>query len=103
MLYTYISTPDPLIYWRIQHQPPKKITQCNHQALIVVLYKLDGNLLDVDVSGKTPLQLKGTLKFPSILSANDESSHLQNLYCYNEDDSDCLTKQYPDGLLLIEG
>ncbi len=76
------------------NQPPKKITQCDH--------RLDGNLLDVDVSGKTPLQLKGTLNFPSISSANDVSSHLQNFYCFNEDDHDCLTKQYSDGLLLIE-
>ncbi len=48
------------------NQPPKKITQHDHWALIVVVCKLDGNLLDVDASGKTPLQLKSTLNFPSI-------------------------------------
>ncbi len=60
------------------NQPQQKITQCDHQALIIVVCKLDVSLLNVDVSGKTPLQLKGTLNLPSIMSANDASSHLQN-------------------------
>jgi hypothetical protein len=48
------------------NQPPKKIPQHDHQALIVVVCKGDGSLFDVDVSGKTPPQLRGTLNFPSI-------------------------------------
>ncbi len=84
-------------------QPPKKIPQCDHQALIVFVCKLDGNLMDVDVFGKTPPQLIGTLNFPFIWSANVASFLLQNFHCYNEDDYDCLIKQYPNGLLLIQG
>jgi hypothetical protein len=85
------------------NQPPKQIPQCDHQALIVIVCKLGSNLMDVEVCGKTPPQLRGTLNFPSIWSANEVSSPLQNLYCYNEDDYDYLTKEYPDGFLIIEG
>jgi hypothetical protein len=85
------------------NKPPKKIAQRHHQALIVVVCKEDGILLDVDVLGKTPPQLRGTLNFPSILSANELSSSLQHFYCFKEDDHDCLCKAYHDGLLLIEG
>ncbi len=59
--------------------------------------------MDVDVSGKTPPQLRGTLSFLSIWSANEASCPLQNYYCFNEDDHDCFTKAYPDRPLLIEG
>ncbi len=85
------------------NQPSEKIPQCDHLALIVVVCKLGSNLMDVDVSGKTPPQSIGKLNFPSIWSANDASSPLKKFYCYNKDDYDCLTKQYPDGLLLIQG
>ncbi len=85
------------------NNPPKKIAQRHHQALIVVVCKEDASLLDVDVSGKTPPRLRGTLNFPSIPSANELSSSLQHFYCFKEDDHDCLCKAYPDGLLLIEG
>ncbi len=84
------------------NKPPKKIPQCDHQALIVDVCIMDGKLMDVDVSGKTPPQSIDTLNFPSIWSANDASSPLQTFYSYNEDDYDYLTKQYPDRLLLIE-
>ncbi len=85
------------------NQAPKKVPQRDHWTLIFVVCKLDGSLLDVDVSGKTPPQFRGTLNFPSIWSANKASSPLQNFCCFNEDDHECLTKEYPDGLLLIEG
>jgi hypothetical protein len=85
------------------NKPPKKIAECHHRALIVIVCKEDGSLLDVDVLGKTPPRLRGTLNFPSILSANKLSSSLQHFYCFKEDDNDCLCKAYPNGLLLIEG
>jgi hypothetical protein len=85
------------------NQPPKQIPQWDHQALIVVVCKLNGSLLDVDVSGKTPSQLRGTLNLASIWSATKRHPPPQNFYCFNEDDHDCLTKAYPDRLLLVEG
>ncbi len=36
------------------NKPPKKIAQRHHGALIVIVCKEDGSLLDVDVSGKSP-------------------------------------------------
>jgi hypothetical protein len=71
--------------------------------LIVVVCKEDGSLLDVDVSGKTPQQLRGELNIPSVLSANELSSSLQHFYCIEEDDYDSLHEAYPNGLLLTEG
>ncbi len=53
------------------NKPLKKVAQHHHRALNVVVCKEDGSLLDVDVSGKTPPRLRGTLNFPSILSANE--------------------------------
>ena len=41
--------------------------------------KLDGNLMDADVSGKTPPQLIGTLNFPSIWLAKEAKSPSRNV------------------------
>ncbi len=85
------------------NKPPQKIFQHHHRALIVVVCKEDGGVLDVGVSGKTPHQLRGNLNFPSIRSANELSSSHQHFYCFEEDDYDSLCEAFPNGLLLKEG
>jgi hypothetical protein len=56
----------------------------------VVVNKYDGSPLDIGVSGKIYLQLKGTLNAPSILSANEVGSYLQHFYCLNKKELDVL-------------
>jgi hypothetical protein len=75
--------------------PPK-----DHQGLVVVVNKYDGSQLDIGMSGKIHLQLKGTLNVPSILSANEVGSHLKHFYCLNENKLGVLCITYKDGLPL---
>jgi hypothetical protein len=84
-------------------KPLKMIPHKELRGLIVVVCKLDGFSLDIGVSGTTPTQLKRTLNFPSIQSANEGGSRLQHFYCLNETDHDILCSTYKDGLLLEEG
>ncbi len=72
------------------NKPPKMIPQNNHWGLVVVVNKYDGSPLDIGVSGKIYLQLKGTLNAPSILSANEVGSYLQHFYCLNKKELDVL-------------
>jgi len=85
------------------NKPPKKIFHHDHQALIVIVRKQDGTLLDCNVSGSVSGNLRDKLNFYSISSAEDLSSIQQYFYCFGEEDYDALCKEYHNGLLLHEG
>ncbi len=48
------------------NRPPKMIPHKDHRCSIVVVCNFDGTELDQEYSGKTPIQLKGTLNVSSI-------------------------------------
>ena len=75
----------------------------DHQALIVIVCKQVGSLLDVNVLGIISQKLRDKLNFPSISSAKDLSSIHQHFYCFGEEDYYALCKEYLNGLLLHEG
>jgi hypothetical protein len=85
------------------NKPPKNFFHHDHQALIVIVCKQDGSLLDVNVSGIVSGKLRDKLNFYSISSAEDLSSIQQYFYCFGEEDYDALCKEYHNGLLLHEG
>jgi hypothetical protein len=81
------------------NRPPKMIPNKHHRCLIVVIRKSDGSALDKDHSGIIPSPLKGTLNIPSVWSANESETPLQDFYCLTAT-NDLLCSNYQGGLLL---
>ncbi len=85
------------------NRPPKMIPHKDHRCLIVVLRNFNGTELDKEYSGKTPIQLNGTLNVSSIQSAKECATSLQQFYCLNASNHDLLCSTYKGGLLLKDG